>query len=482
MSGLVTGAGSSPSHIIITGILGVVPGVGQAMDIRDLVIGIITIARAPLSVSAWVSLVITLIGCIPALGDALKVGFKLMKQGHNFGRVLEGVSPTLRGNVEKYMRKIDWKVLADESKSLFSKTISAFISGLDTWVVKTMAGRSTITHIVNELKALQKQGPKMIDEAISELKRMHAKMMGHQLPGTTAATSAAATRAASNQADDVAAEVAKKSADAAKAATAAARAERKLLASKSRDVRNNRVTPNSTKNSVKKKGQPRKQKWRSGVPAEHITEYSVKKKHSNFRKAINHGKLTEEYSPRRNGLDHLWSNKTDSVKPFVVGETKSSIFDAGKLLAALPADMQAQFAALRAEEAANPTSNNNKPNIFHSEGRDAVAGKRVTAGGSATDELAVRRGVNPPDPETGLFTQMSHEWIVNCVRRESTLTQAGETFEDFANQYIDGQIECPYQRWIALVTGRQLHKHSKSGGQLHEIQTTLTLPDNILRR
>ena len=47
---LVTGAGSSPAHIIITGILGVVPGVGQAMDARDLILGIIAIAKTPAAI------------------------------------------------------------------------------------------------------------------------------------------------------------------------------------------------------------------------------------------------------------------------------------------------------------------------------------------------------------------------------------------------------------------------------------------------
>lgn len=419
LSGLVTGAGSSPSHIIITGILGVVPGIGQAMDARDLVIGIIAIARAPASVSAWVSLVITLIGCVPAVGDALKVGFKLMKQGHNFGRVLEAVSPTLRGNVERFMRKIDWKVLANESKGLFTKTISAFIDGLDSWVVKAVAGGSTVKQIIGELKAIQKQGPKMIDGAINELKKMHAKMMGHELPGSTAAVAGTSSKAVSKEADEAAAALL------AKKQFETARIQRKLLASKNRDVKTNRVSPNTTKNSVKKKAQPKKQKWATGMPAEHITDYQVKKKHSNFRKANHHGKLTEEYSVQHNGLDHLWVNKTHLTKPFVVGETKSSIFDAFKLAAALPAEMQEKFAALRADEEANPTANNSKPNIFHSEGRDTHANKRLPVGATEADEHAIRQGVARPKEETNLATQMSHKWIAKCVEKELTLTQAG---------------------------------------------------------
>ncbi|WP_332877368.1 hypothetical protein [Massilia sp. S19_KUP03_FR1] len=467
LSDLVTGAGSSPSHIIITGILGVVPGVGQAMDARDLVLGLIAIAKSPAAIGGWVELAITLIGCVPAVGDALKVGFKLMKQGHNFGRVLEAVSPALRGNVEKFMRKVDWTMLAAESKGLFTKTVMAFIEGLDSWVMKALAGGTTVKQLVAELKALQRRGPQMIDAAFAELKTMHAKMMGHELPGTTAAAAATSSKSA---------------AALARREVEAARTQRRLPASKSRDIKANRVTPNATKNSVKKKGAPKGRPSGSGVPAEHITDYQVRKKHANFREANNGGKLIEEHSLPHNGLDHLWSNKTHVTKPFVVGETKSSLFDSFKLLAALPKEMQEQFAALRADEAANPTPNNGKPNIFESDGRDAHANKRVSVGSSHSHDDAVRRGVNKPNDETKLATQMSHAWILKCIDHERSLTESGLSIKQLIKDYRQGEIPCPYQRWISLVTGRQLHIHKKSGGAAHEVQIILNLPDNILDR
>ena len=54
---LVTGSGSSPSHIIITGVLGVIPGVGQVMDARDIILAIIMIIKSPMSIGGWVELV-----------------------------------------------------------------------------------------------------------------------------------------------------------------------------------------------------------------------------------------------------------------------------------------------------------------------------------------------------------------------------------------------------------------------------------------
>jgi len=469
---LVTGAGSSPSHIIITGILGVVPGVGQAMDARDLILGIIAISKSPAAVGVWVDLVITLIGCVPAVGDALKVGFKFMKQGYSFGRVLEAVSPALRGNVEKFMRKIDWGMLASESKSLFKSAVSAFIDGLDSWVIRAVAGGATVKKIVTELKVIQRSGPRMIDNAFAELKKMHAKMMGHELPGTTAAVAGTSSKVVGR---DTASSLAQREVE-------AARIERRLLANKSRDMKENRVSPNSTKASVKKKAEPKKQKWNTGIPAEHITDYHVKKKHSNFRKANNGGKLIEEYSLPHNGLDHLWSNKTSATKPFVVGETKSSIFDSFKLLAALPAEMQQKFSELRAEEAANPTTTNGRPNIFDSERRDTHANKRVPVESSMEHEIAIRKGLNKANEETQLATQMSHKWIARAIRKESGLTTSGRLLPRMIRDYDEQLIECPYQRWISLVTGRQLQKHRKSGGSVHEVQTMLNLPEKILEK
>lgn len=473
---LVTGAGSSPSHIIITGILGVVPGVGQVMDARDIILAVITISKTPAAVGGWVELVITLIGCVPAVGDSLKVGFKLMTKGHNFGRVLEAVSPTLRGNVEKYMRKVDWAAMTQECKGLFGKTIAAFIDGLDSWVVKAIGGRKEVQMVIEELQALQKSGSKMIDAAFAELKEMHSKMMGHQLAGSTAAVGATSSRAVKHEVP-AAATAAKKP------VAQAQKKEAKVAAKKSQDVKNNTTPANTTKADKKKAGKPKKQKWKTGVPAEHITDYFVKHKHVTFQKVNNNGQLTEEHTMPHNGLDHLWSNRVSLHKPFVVGETKSSIFDSLTLIAALPADLKEKFEALRASEAKVRTDND-KPNIFHNDGRDAHANQTVQIGGSDADEQAVKRGVNKPGVDkdgnpTGLATQMSHEWIAQALASEH-LTAEGRRIGPLVRQFAFEGGTCPYQRWISLVTGRQLHKHQKSKGANHEVQLVLHLPDNIL--
>ncbi|GGZ11713.1 hypothetical protein ACFFTM_23385 [Pseudoduganella plicata] len=478
---LVTGAGSSPSHIIITGILGVVPGVGQAMDIRDLVLGIIAISRTPTAIAVWVDLVITLIGCIPAVGDALKVGFKLMKRGHNFGRILEGVSPKLHGNVEKFMRDVNWTMLANESKGLFKKTIAAFIDGLDSWMVKAVAGGTGVRQIIGELRTIEKNAPKMIDDAFAELKQLHAKMMSHELPGNTAAASVPTARVG---------KVVDEGTDAStKQIAKGARDEAKLLAKRNNDVKTPRAQTNSTNTSTKKSGKEKKRNWKSGVPAEHITDYFVKRKHVTFVKVNNGGKLTEENSTPHTGIDHLWANDRNPIKPYVVGETKSRVFDSLTLIAALPAALAEKFAVLRSQEASNPTPSG-QPNTFQNAGRDAHADQVVRIKESSKREQNIRASVNPPGKDkhgnpTGLATQMSHEWIVTAIDSENMTTAGFRLKRLLRERELNGIINTttgyPYNRWISLVTGRQLAKHQKSKGAAHHVQFIIDLPENILK-
>ncbi|MEH6435948.1 hypothetical protein [Massilia sp. DD77] len=473
LGGLVTGAGSSPSHIIVTAVLGVIPGVGQAMDARDLILGVIAISKSPASVMAWADLVISLIGCIPAAGDALKAGFKLMKQGHSFGRILEAVSPKLRGNVERFMRNLDWGMLTRHAKSLFGRTMDAFIDAIDSWMVKVVAGRGEVAQMIAELRAIQRRGPQMIDSAFAELKKMHARMLGHDLPRNTAAVTPTASRPRP-PASRSAASTGTRTRASAPSPTGRVSTRPPVQERSARAQTNNATT--STRKAAKKK----KQSWRSGIPAEHITDYYVRRKHAHFRKANNSGRLIEEHSLPHNGLDHLWHNNAGG-RPFVVGETKSSIFDSFALLGALPAELRDAFDVLRENEAANPTKSG-QPNIFHSEERDRLANRRVRIGETEQDEKEVSKGLNRPNPDTGLATQMSHKWIFNKLRSENLTTQGAKLTRLIRDWRDDDDTTCPYFRWISLVTGRQLHKHRQSGGANHEVQTILNLPDNILDR
>ncbi|MEC5162794.1 hypothetical protein [Janthinobacterium sp. CG_S6] len=108
----------------------------------------------------------------------------------------------------------------------------------------------------------------------------------------------------------------------------------------------------------------------------------------------------------------------------------------------------------------------------------------MSIGDTDHHDTAVRRGVNPPGKNkhgepTGLPTQMTHAWI-SYVLPEEKLTAPGHRLRTLITEYEEGEINCPYQRWISLVTGRQLSKHKKSNGSTHDIQLLMNLPDTIL--
>ena len=466
LKGMVTGGGTSPSQIIVSGILSVIPGVGQAMDLRDIVTGVIAIAACPTSPMAWLDMAITLVGCVPVAGDSLKTGFRLLKSGHSLPRILDGMSPKIRGNVEKWFKEINWGQVSSVVKRSFDDVMAAFIDGLDSWAVKAIMGQGEVKLLISQMKDLRARAPKMLDEAITELRQMWGKALGDAKPKSAAATTSPRPASAPD--------------------APAGGAQRKQPG---KAVQRDRTAsePASTQaaRTDERRASRKKQDWRTGVPAEHITDYWCAKNKRNLKKANNNGKLWEEWDKAgRQGIDHVWVQSGASSRPGVIGETKSSLFGAFRFLQALPADIRQQLAALGEAEAASPTPSG-QPNVFHSEGRDSVT-PRTGVDGTAESETEIKKGVGKANPETGLPAQMSHAWIQAKLPAES-LTMAGrklleETQRFKRRQLLDRSAVPPYARWITMVTGRQKHLHDEKSGHKHEIQAPLiTLPDNILR-
>jgi hypothetical protein len=217
------------------------------------------------------------------------------------------------------------------------------------------------------------------------------------------------------------------------------------------------------------------------VPTEYMADSCTAKTRRNLKKANNAGRLWEEWDRAgRQGIDHVWVNKGEPLKPGVIGETKSSLFGAFRFMAALPADIRAQLSELGDTEAANPTASSGQPNIFHSEGRDDLD-RRAKVDGTKENEEAIKRGVGKANPQTGLPTQMSHAWIALNIGKED-LTATGKELAKMILQFKKKRLkQPPYARWIIMVTGRQKHLHEKAQGHQHEIQKPLIiLPDNIL--
>ncbi|NRF69455.1 hypothetical protein HLB44_20855 [Aquincola sp. S2] len=475
LKGIVTGEGNSPSQIIVSGILGVVPGLGQAMDLRDIVVGVITIASAPGNPMAWLDMAITLVGCIPAAGDALKTTFRLLKRGDSLPRILDGLSPAIRGNVERFFRDIDWGQVARTVKGTFDKVLGAFIDGLDSWVVKTMMGRGEVKLLIEQLTQMRKQAPKMLDEAIGELKAMWNKALGDKLPTSTAHGTPAKASAPSSS-----------SGGGGRAPEVDPKAPPKTV---QRDRSDKPTTTPDTPRTEQRRAAKKKQGFETGVPAEHMTDYWVARTKRNLKKANNGGRLWEETDrPGRQGIDHVWMQRGNSDRPGVIGETKSSLLGAFKFLAALPEDIRAQLSALSADEASKPTaatagSEKPTPNIFDSKERDSVT-SRAKIDGSAEAEAELKKGLG--DTKTK-GVQMSHLWIYKSLPDER-MTPQGQELNRHVKRYwktllMDETSTPPYARWITMVTGRQKALHERKQGHQHQIQPPLIpLPDGVLAK
>jgi len=468
LKGLVTGTGSSPSQVIVSGILSVVPGLGQAMDVRDIVLGVIAISRSPTSPMAWLDIAITLVGCVPVAGDSLKTGFRLLKGGHSLPRILDGMSPKVRGNVEKWFREINWGQVASTVKRSFDDVMAAFIDGIDSWLVKTVIGQGEVKLLLAQLRDLRARAPKMLDEAIAELRQMWNKALGDPKPRSTAAAGSPLPTKAASPADMPAAT--KKSGN-----DTSVRRDKTGT-----DTAGTRSAKNDERRASKKR-----QDWSTGVPAEHIADYWCAKNKRNLKKANNNGKLWEEWDKAgRPGIDHVWVQAGTSARPGVIGETKSTLFGAFRFLQALPEEIRQQLKELGESEAGNPTPGG-QPNVFQSEGRDGLQ-SRTRIEGTGEKEEAMKNGLGKSDPRTGLPTQMSHAWIAAKLPNEA-LTASGRQFLEAVrkykrNQLLDKNAKPPYARWVLMVTGRQKHLHEPKQGHKHEIQPPLiALPDNILK-
>lgn len=462
LKGLVTGEGSSPSQIIVSGVLSVIPGLGQAMDVRDIIVGVIVISKSPTSPSGWLDMSITLVGCVPALGDALKTSLRMIKSGHALPRVLDAVSPSLKGNLEHWFRTVDWGSIAGNLKRNFDDVMGAFIHGLDGWIAQTVIGKNEVALLIEQIKDLRQRAPKMLDEAVEELQTLWKKSMSDAVPKSTAAHATPHAPSAG---------------EAPKAKAPESRKTEKV----ERDHTATERAPTDAARSDTRRATKKKQKWQTGVPAEHITDYWCARNKRNLKKANNFGKLWEEWHPAgRQGIDHVWMQTGNPIRPGVIGETKSSLFGAFRFLAALPKDIQEQLQALGKGEVENPTLSG-QPNIFHSEGRDAVSSAKAPVN-QDDGESELKKGLGNTKTKG---VQMSHQWIVDSIEEEN-LTPAGlvliKQVRKFFRAYtMNPKATPPYTRWVIMVTGRQKNLHEQN--QMHEIQNpVVTIPDNILAK
>jgi hypothetical protein len=100
------GDNNSPWAILAETVIGCVPILGQIVDARDIIKGLVEVAGAPASPLAWFNLITALIGLIPGAGDAVKRSLRSVKSGvTHIDELLDMIRRLYKGDPEKALRE-----------------------------------------------------------------------------------------------------------------------------------------------------------------------------------------------------------------------------------------------------------------------------------------------------------------------------------------------------------------------------------------
>lgn len=160
------GDNNAPWAILAETVIGCVPILGQIVDARDIIKGLIEVSGAPASPLAWFNLITALIGLIPGGGDAAKRSLRAVKSGAaNIDDLLDMIRRLYKGDPEKLLKDVldlgplkkklddilsnpnllsrvtpEVRKSIDEIRSGLAKQFDAFKKEIDDWLAK---GRKT---------------------------------------------------------------------------------------------------------------------------------------------------------------------------------------------------------------------------------------------------------------------------------------------------------------------------------------------------
>ncbi|WAS97773.1 hypothetical protein [Nannocystis punicea] len=190
----------SVSQIIVDAIIGMIPLVGDATAVRDLLAVVIRLADHPerrQETMQWIELVICLFALIPVAGGAIKgVGRLLARVGRNAAEA----APVLReaiellnrvgsGNAVRFMRELDLSRYTAELQGQFRRLVGRVTTTIDAIMRR---GRlilpNSMTERLRELRAAMQQlgalGDRMIPQAVRDLNGWLRTVQRHMYAGT----------------------------------------------------------------------------------------------------------------------------------------------------------------------------------------------------------------------------------------------------------------------------------------------------------
>lgn len=101
------GDNNAPWAILAESVIGCIPVLGQLVDARDIIKGLIEVSAAPTSPAAWFNLITALIGLVPGGGDAAKRSMRAVKSGAvHTDELLDMIRRLYKGDPEKLLKEV----------------------------------------------------------------------------------------------------------------------------------------------------------------------------------------------------------------------------------------------------------------------------------------------------------------------------------------------------------------------------------------
>lgn len=464
IKGVLDGSGSSPAQIIVAVVIGCIPFVGQGVDVGNVIVSVIKIAENPENKDNWFDLVFNLVAFVPIAGDGLKIVFKQLRAGKAMGAILDAIpSKTLRGDVDKWFRNLNWNAYTNELKRTSNKIIDGLINTFDSWMSRAVLGNARLKTLVVQLKGMKKVANQKIDMVMKEMQAAHKKALATPYPNTTAKAPITAKSTSAGKGASVNKTPAPKT---------------KSNGQVPKNTAGNTANTGTKNNSTKRKAQKKKKRSNNelGAGGEHITDYYYVKRMKSRSKINHNGVLYEYHDSGHNGIDHVWHSARLGHK-YRITDSKATNALSHRSLMTPKAAMMALKMGL---------------DVYLASDQDDKA----------------KRALNKPTVSDGV--QMSHLWIskkiktsqlisshkvklldeIEAWRRVEFKPSTERVFKDGKRQTV--AIRCPYDRSLVTITGDKFDHHQNCKGldkprctrtvTAHGIKLEFILPNDMLER
>ncbi len=179
---------ASVEQIIANTALTMIPVVDQAADIRDLSANIMTLLDEKERDKAenWLALALTLIGCIPTFGSAMKgtckVALKASK-GTSKDMLLAVLRGMGKGDPEKFLRSLDWMDYAKQTSEIISDVLKPCIDvATELASYANRMGAEALGEyflkLADEVQVIDKMVPDKLKEAMGEFDDLFSRILG----------------------------------------------------------------------------------------------------------------------------------------------------------------------------------------------------------------------------------------------------------------------------------------------------------------